>query len=173
MTFKELTELLVSRVGRWDDDLRVVVPTKNGGVPTMYMDPVTDANAGSDLTRPYLMLRTEHPLVLFRWFDKSLDEVARDKLDRVKSYHAELFKYPYIPKAREEAWMDGFQHGVKAFTLAAGAKLPDGDTVPVQRSLLEAIVQTGATEGQEGLRALLAQLGEVMNCQTNVVQERP
>lgn len=39
---------------------------------------------------------------------------------------------------------------------------PDGDAVAVQWSLLQAIVATGATEGQEGLWALLAQLGEAM-----------
>lgn len=162
MTLLELMETL-DRIGRRPDadDLRVVIQTAQGGVCHNRMVEVAQVNGGFDWTKNLLMFFPAEPILVSRHFKRSALEEGRARLAELEAAH-EATGFKYIPKSQQTAWVEGWVDGVGRYTLAAGATLPGGETVPVQRSLLEDIVATGKTEGLEGIRPLLAQLGELL-----------
>ena len=106
------------------DDLRVVVETHNGGCPTWHMAEVSCAHKGFDWTASLFIVRPIEPLVVVHdLLDKRLADFARERLDFIKASYAKSC-FSYIPKARESAWLDGFEEGVKAHVTACKEVTP-------------------------------------------------
>jgi hypothetical protein len=73
---------------------------------------VIGATRGFDWTAPYFILRVEDQLVVERKLDKPIRDVAKDRLEALKTVHENLH-FKYIAKAREQEWIDGFIEGIK------------------------------------------------------------
>ena len=118
---KALIDDHLKRHPRDAEEKEVVIKTQNGGIPTHYMAPIVGAAGGFDWTAGYYLLTTKDPMVVFKnTFQPSIKEYGRTILEQIKGYHAKL-GYKYIPKAREEEWLDGFFNGVREFTIAVEA----------------------------------------------------
>lgn len=123
MNVRDLKDALrLCDVHEEDLDRRVVVETNNGGVPHRFMADIKGAHKGFDWTRGFFILRTEQPVVVYREEKRYLEEVGRERLAQLKDSHRRL-GFEYIPKARENAWVDGFIEGFRRFTLSTS--VPD------------------------------------------------
>lgn len=118
MTVRELKQLLETMCTHEDDlDKEVVVETHNGGVPHRFMADITRGMKGFDWTRPYFILWTRQPVVVYREEKRPLEDVGRERLEQLKDAHKRL-GFTFIAKAREPAWIEGFIEGFRRFTLA-------------------------------------------------------
>ena len=102
------------------EDPQVVIETKNGGVPTHHLEPVVGVNMGFDWTRGKFILRTENPLVVFQREALDIRGLAASRLAFIKEAWAKL-RNPYIAKAHERAWLDGFREGMRMFRYSVDA----------------------------------------------------
>jgi hypothetical protein len=119
MTLAELQQLINQRLDRHPDDgdRKVVIETTNGGIPTHYMEPVSDVSWGFDWTAPYVILKTRDSVVVYKTLERPLPDFARERLEVLKSAHSHL-GFQYTMKAREQSWLEGFKEGFRSFRLA-------------------------------------------------------
>ncbi len=105
-----------------DENPEVVVLTRNPSVGPRACARVTGANFGFDWDKGRLLLRTDPPVVAFRHAEagKSVRDIGRARLEVLKAAYAKV-SIKYIPKSREDEWVDGFKEGFEAFQLAVEA----------------------------------------------------
>jgi mRNA-degrading endonuclease toxin of MazEF toxin-antitoxin module len=111
----KLSELLrtTKSLGNDSTDPTVVIVTAQGGIPTPRMVEVNAASYGFDWTRGLFLLRPTEPIVVVRALKEPTREFAKRRLEELKTAHERL-KFSYVPKAREEAWIEGFVNGIRA-----------------------------------------------------------
>jgi phosphatidate phosphatase APP1 len=98
-----------------EEDLNVVIETKNGGIPCYGMVDVKSVNPGCDWTKGYFILHPAIPVVTSKMLQVSVEESARTRLEELKSAYTAL-GFKYVAKAREEEWIEGFVQGVRMFS---------------------------------------------------------
>jgi hypothetical protein len=104
------------------EDLPIVVETAQGGIPTRRMVDVRSAAQGFDWTSRWFLIRTAEPVVVVRVLKGRTEDLARKRLDELKSGYAQVGQR-YIAKAREQEWIDGFVEGVRAHVTSANEEV--------------------------------------------------
>jgi len=130
MKVTELRDLLVGWCERHPRDAettRVVIATKNGGCPTMYMSDVISAVPGCDWTAGRFVLSAKDRLMVENNITAPLEEVAAKHLAELDSV---IIGGPHVPKSHRRSWMDGFAEGVRAHYTG---QAPAGEKGPVKR----------------------------------------
>lgn len=115
MKASELLKLLTDYAERHKgslENLEVVVATEIDGIPHEYLSKVEFVRPGFDWTARYLIISTADNLVPERKLEKPLADVARERLDWLKTNYDSIGQ-KYILKAREQEWLDGFEEGAQ------------------------------------------------------------
>ena len=118
MTAHELAAVLA----HCTEDLPVVVRTEQGGIPTRRMVEVRGAGRGFDWTAPWFLLWTAEPVVVVRMLKDRTKDLARQRLEELKSGYAQVGQ-KYISRSREQEWIDGFVEGVRAHVTSANEEV--------------------------------------------------
>ena len=118
MTSHELAAVLAHCA----DDLPVVVQTAQGGIPTRRMAEVRSAGRGFDWTARWFLLWTAEPVVVVRALSGRVEDLARQRLEALKSGYEKLGQ-KYIARSLEQEWIDGFVEGVRAHVTSANEEV--------------------------------------------------
>lgn len=115
MTLKKLLETLNYIVKKHPEKLdnTVVIKTGKPGVPTAYMSNVKMAYFGGDWEKGLFIFCPEDSLVPIKKLEKSVREVAEDRLRQIEEQFKKLGQDYQIKKSQKATWIEGFCQGVR------------------------------------------------------------
>jgi len=117
MTLEELATITASYVSRDKPynptkSAKVVIQTSRAGVPHHPVVDIASAHLGFAWTKGIFILIPQSPIVEVKILSQPIRDLAKKYLEYMKAYHSKL-GFNFIPKAREEAWLDGFSAGIR------------------------------------------------------------
>lgn len=111
---------LLDRVQRLDPTERLTIRTQNNGIGAHRTVDVEAGSRGFDWTNGQFILIPAEPLVVVHRETRPLPHVAREHLERLKAAHKSTFpEGKYIPKTREQDWIDGYCAGARMWITEA------------------------------------------------------
>lgn len=110
---------LIDALSKCDEELDVVVETVQAGVPIRRKVGIKSARRGFDWTNGMFIINPEEGMVVAKLSSRNVKDIAKERLEQLKDAHAKL-GFKFIPKSRENDWIDGCVEGIKMNVASCG-----------------------------------------------------